>query len=248
MRSFVQSLAHASLAACLLASVTPGCSGTLAVGREMEGGTEGGSVGEAGSPGPHMDAGTGFETGPGEGPPDADAGVEDVVSPVDAGAPCTIQADCASGTVCAQPANTCGAQSHCVPGTLSGPCNVIVGTCNCDGTGTSLQCPELPNGYVPPGVAYWGQCEGGTCGGIGTHCSATQVAPCPNGLQCYGSAGGFCGPSTQCGGFAGLTCPAGLTCIMPTNCADCFGSCVAPTDVSCICPADSAWATCPDGG
>jgi hypothetical protein len=35
---------------------------------------------------------------------------------------------------------------------------------------------------------------------------------------------------------------------MPTGCADCFGSCVAPADVSCICPADSTAAICPDGG
>jgi hypothetical protein len=249
MRSFVKSLAHASVAACLLSSVAQGCSGTLAVGREMEGGTEGGPVGDAGLPGPHMEAGTGFETGPGEGPPDSEAGVEDVFSPVDAGPPCTTQADCASGTVCAQPAYACGAQSHCVPGTLSGPCNVIVGFCQCDGTETGLQCPELPGGYVPPGVAYRGQCEGGTCGGIGAPCSASEAGTCPNGLQCYGDTNGFCAPPTQCGGFAGLTCPSGLVCVMPAvRCADCFGSCVAPADVSCICPADSARAICPDGG
>jgi hypothetical protein len=135
-----------------------------------------------------------------------------------------------------------------VPGTLSGPCNVIIGACTCHGTTTGFQCPELPSGYVPPGVANWGPCEGGGCAGIGTSCSISDGGACPNGLECFGDTNGFCGPSTHCAGFAGLTCPSGLVCITPTGCADCFGSCVAPADVSCICPADSAGATCPDGG
>jgi hypothetical protein len=259
MRSFIRSLAHASLAACLLSSVAPGCSGTLAVGREMDGGVEGGSVGEAGpvseagSSGPHGEAGTG------EGPPHVEAGVgfeagvgDAFPPPIDAnnpGGPCTTQADCPGGTVCALPPNTCGTQAFCVTGTLSGPCNVIVPYCSCTGTQTGVQCPEIPMGYLPVGGAYWGQCEGGTCGGIGAPCSASEAGTCPVGMLCYGaSPHGFCAPSTQCGGLAGLTCPSGLVCITPTGCADCFGSCVTPADVSCICPADSAWATCPDGG
>jgi hypothetical protein len=74
------------------------------------------------------------------------------------GPPCTTQADCTGATVCAQPVHACGARSYCVPGMLSGPCNVVVGYCRCDGSEAGIVCPELPEGYVPPGGAYWGSC------------------------------------------------------------------------------------------
>jgi hypothetical protein len=88
-----------------------------------------------------------------------------------------------------------------------------------------------------------------TCGGVGALCATTN--DCASGLTCYqGGGGGFCGPSTDCGGFIGKACPAGsnTVCILPTLCADCNGACVTPQQLSCICPADRQVAGCPDAG
>jgi hypothetical protein len=175
-------------------------------------------------------------------------GADGSVGPTEGGAMqlCASQADCTGATVCAQPANACGAQSYCYPGQLSGPCNVIVEACACDGTSKGFQCPQLPNGFVPPGFSNWGACaDAGSCGGIGAPCS--DGGACPNGLQCYAvGADGFCAPTTYCDGLVGATCPAGLVCLhtVPTKCADCTSPCVTPAEVACVCPRDSATVVC----
>jgi hypothetical protein len=114
--------------------------------------------------------------------------------------------------------------------------------------GTSDNSNNPETAPVDTGLPESSSNDGATgCNGIGAACSSTT--PCPGGLSCYAGGGsGYCGPPTQCEGFVGKTCPSGLVCIVPTLCADCFGTCVSPAQVACICPSDHASAVCPDAG
>ena len=149
---------------------------------------------------------------------------------------CTDDRDCPAG-ICDSDGK-CGGNGGASCGATSPP---LCGA-GCQASNLrEFQCPTCVCPSCPTG-----------CNGIGAACCDTCNEPpmCQSGLRCYGSGagGGYCGPPTKCGGLAGYQCPVGSFCISPTGCADCFGTCVTPDQLSCICPANQALATCPNAG
>jgi hypothetical protein len=102
------------------------------------------------------------------GAPDAEAGASprtDASTEAGTGSPCTPDAGCDSGEVCAYLiADACAAVGTCVMRPAPGLCGAIVleTACGCDGSAVHWDggcSPSLPDGYAPAPVRHTGTCS-----------------------------------------------------------------------------------------
>lgn len=144
--------------------------------------------------------------------------------------PCQSPTDCPQGWFCKVGAETCPTPAnlgHCQP-TPSACDDLYSPHCGCF-TGKLYGNDCLANAAGEPSVAC------GTGGGSGTGgSSATGGSAATGGGSSTGGAGG--GPSSTCGGFAGIKCPPGLYCEFSDKMCggnDNLGTCLPPPPDKC---------------